>query len=152
GWGDESTMPIVELAQRLEEVGVRALTIHCRTANMGHDGQADWRWAQQAQAGGSMPGVVDGDIRRGNGCPRALEVTGCAGVMIGRRAIEHPWIFREARARLSHAPRVAAPDRNERIGLCREHLRLLIEDHGVRRGLRAMRRFYPGYLRQVPQA
>ena len=50
GWGPESDMPIVELARRLEDVGVRAITIHCRTAQMGHDGNADWSWAARAKA------------------------------------------------------------------------------------------------------
>ena len=115
GWGDEDRMPIVDLARRLEDAGVRALTIHCRTAKMGHDGKADWSWAKRAREAVSIPVIVNGDIRTANDCHRALEATGCAGVMIGRRAIEHPWIFREARARLDHAPQPAAPSVSERL-------------------------------------
>ncbi|HKP57278.1 MAG TPA: tRNA-dihydrouridine synthase [Polyangiales bacterium] len=152
GWGDEARMPVVDLARRLEDAGVRAITIHCRTAKMGHEGDADWSWAARARETVKIPVIVNGDIRTANDCHRALERTGCAGVMIGRRAIQHPWIFREARARLDHRPQLAAPSIGERFGICREHLRAMAEDRGPRQAVRAMRRFYPGYLRQVPDA
>lgn len=54
GWGPESEMPIIDLARRLEDVGVEALTIHCRTANMGHSGKADWTWAAKAREVGTL--------------------------------------------------------------------------------------------------
>src|ERR1043166_6209543 len=98
GWGPESHMPIVDLARRLEDVGVRALTIHCRTAQQGHDGAADWSWARRAQELVRIPVVVNGDVRSAADVRRALAETGCAAVMIGRQAIEYPWIFREAEA------------------------------------------------------
>jgi len=150
GWGGEDEMPIVDLARRLEDAGVRALTIHCRTAKMGHDGDADWSWAQKVREVVSIPVIVNGDVRSANDAHRALVVTGCAGVMIGRRAIEHPWIFREARARLDHAPKPPTPSLEERFALCREHLSAMCEDRGERRGVRAMRRAYAGYLRTLP--
>jgi nifR3 family TIM-barrel protein len=150
GWGGEDKMPIVELARRLEDAGVRAIAIHCRTAAMGHEGSADWSWAARVREVVTIPVIVNGDVRTANECHRALQQTGCAGVMIGRRAIEHPWIFREARARLDHRPQVAAPSSSERIELCREHLVAMADDRGDRLAVRAMRRFYAGYLRQVP--
>jgi nifR3 family TIM-barrel protein len=152
GWGDEASMPIVDLARRLEDVGVRALTIHCRTAKKGYAGAADWSWARRAREVVSIPVIVNGDIRTANDCKRALDQTGCAGVMIGRRAIEHPWIFREARARLDHAPHVPAPTLEERLALCRDHLLAMTEQRGERRAVRAMRRCYPRYLHKVPDA
>lgn len=152
GWGDEDRMPIVDLARRLEDSGVRAITIHCRTAKMGHDGAADWSWAARVREAVSIPVIVNGDVRTSNDCHRAIERTGCAGVMIGRRAIEHPWIFREARARLDHRPQVAAPSVRERIAVCREHVTAMAADRGERLTMRAMQRFYPGYLRLVPRA
>jgi tRNA-dihydrouridine synthase len=108
-------MPIVELAQRLADVGVAALTIHCRTAQMGHSGEADWRWAQRAQAAVAIPVVVNGDVRSGTDAARALRETGCAGVMVGRAAIDYPWIFREARACIAGRPPVAPPSAAERL-------------------------------------
>lgn len=152
GWGDEADMPIVDLARRLEDAGVRAITLHCRTVRMGHEGDADWRWAQRVREVVSIPVIVNGDIRTANDCQKALESTGCAGVMIGRRAIEHPWIFREARARLDHAPKPASPTAAERVALTEQHLLALEADRGPRRALRAAARFYPGYLGRLPDA
>jgi nifR3 family TIM-barrel protein len=150
GWGEEDQMPIVDLARRLEDAGVRALTIHCRTAKMGHGGAADWSWARRAREVVSIPVIVNGDVRTANDCARALSLTDCQGVMIGRRAIEHPWIFREARARLDHTGKLPAPTLDERFAVCREHLLAMAEDRGERRAVRAMRRAYPGYLKPLP--
>lgn len=152
GWGDEDKLPIVDLARGLEDAGIRAIAIHCRTAAMGHDGAADWSWARRVREVVAIPVIVNGDVRTANDCHRALQHTGCAGVMIGRRAIEHPWVFREARARLDHRPQVAAPSVEERIAACREHLLAMVDDRGERLAVRAMRRFYTGYLRQVPDS
>jgi tRNA-dihydrouridine synthase B len=152
GWGDEQSMPIVDIARRLEDVGVRALTVHCRTAKMGYAGDADWSWAQKTREAVSIPVIVNGDIQTAADCERALEMTGCAGAMIGRRAIQHPWIFREARAWLDGRRPQLAPSLLERLELCLEHLSAMREQRGEDRAMRAMRSHYPGYLRTVPHA
>ncbi|MBN8612590.1 MAG: tRNA-dihydrouridine synthase family protein [Deltaproteobacteria bacterium] len=146
GWSFDDELPIVELAKRLEGVGVRALTIHCRTANMGHSGKADWSWAKKAKDVVSIPVIVNGDVNGADEAETALRETGCNGVMVGRRAIEHPWVFREIRARIDRGETVAPPTREERFALCREHLAACIEERGEMRAVRAMRRYYPGYL------
>lgn len=151
GWGDEAELPIVELARKLQDVGVRALTVHCRTARMGHTGAADWSWAARAQAAVRIPVIVNGDIRNANDAKRALEQTGCKGVMIGRRAIEHPWVFREVRARLAHQSKPNAPSLAERVALCREHLLLRAQAQGARRALYMLSKLYAGYLGKGPQ-
>lgn len=114
GWGSEAEMPIVDLARRLEDAGAAGLTIHCRTAQAGHEGPADWRWAALAQEAVAIPVLVNGDVRSAEDAVRALLETGCAGVMIGRAAIDQPWIFREARARLAGG-RPARTTERERI-------------------------------------
>jgi tRNA-dihydrouridine synthase B len=146
GYGPESHMPILDLARRLEDAGISALTIHCRTAQMGHSGQADWTWAQKAREGVSIPIIVNGDVKTADDAERALELTNCAGVMVGRRAIEHPWVFREIRARLDHNETVAPPSPEERIALCREHLEANVEARGEPYGVRCTRRHLSGYL------
>ena len=146
GYGPESHMPIVDLARRLEDAGVAALTIHCRTAKMGHSGAADWTWAAKAREVVSIPVLVNGDVKSADDAKRAIESTGCAGVMIGRRAIEHPWIFREANALLREGVHVAAPTDDERIELCKTHLRANVEERGEQAGVRCTRRHLSGYL------
>ncbi len=146
GWGPESHMPILDLARRLEDVGVAALTVHCRTAQMGHSGSADWSWAARAREGVSMPVIVNGDIDGGPAAAKALADTGCAGVMVGRRAIEHPWVFREIRARLEQGIDLAPPTPDERLSLCEEHLVANAAARGESRGVRCTRRHLAGYL------
>ncbi len=152
GYGPESHMPIVELAKRLEDVGVAALTIHCRTAQMGHSGAADWNWAKLARVGVSIPVLVNGDVKTAQDAQRALQETDCAGVMVGRRAIEHPWVFREIRSLLDHGVEHAAPTPKERFDLCREHLEANVAERGEPHGVRCTRRHLSGYLSGLPGA
>ena len=152
GWGPESHMPIVDLARRLEDAGVRALTVHCRTASMGHSGNADWSWAGRAREKVTIPVLVNGDVCTGEDAERAIAETGCAGVMVGRRAIEHPWVFREARARLDHGVDLPGPTADERIELCRVHLQANVDLRGEPWGVRVTRRHLSGYLRGLPGA
>jgi tRNA-dihydrouridine synthase B len=152
GLGPESQMPIVDLARRLEDAGVAAITIHCRTAQMGHSGAADWSWAARAREGVGVPVLVNGDVRSAADAKRAMQETGCAGVMVGRRAIEHPWIFREARALLERGAEMAPPSAAERIALCREHLIENVARRGEPFGVHCTRRHLSGYLRGLPGA
>lgn len=139
GWGPESELPIVDLARRLEDVGVAAITIHCRVATAGHDGAADWSWARRAREVVAIPVIVNGDVRTADDAVRALATTGCAGVMIGRGAIEHPWVFREARAALAGLPH-APPTHAERITMYRMIVDGNVAQRGARLGLGVSRR------------
>jgi tRNA-dihydrouridine synthase B len=152
GYGPESHMPIVDLARRLEDAGVAALTIHCRTAAMGHSGAADWAWAGRAREVVSIPVIVNGDVKSAEDAKRALDETKCAGVMVGRRAIEHPWVFQEARALLDRGVTLPAPTPADRIALCREHLLANVAYRGQPFGVRVTRRHMSGYLRGIPGA
>jgi nifR3 family TIM-barrel protein len=149
GIGVEEEMPIVDLARRLEDAGVAALTIHCRTAKMGYTGQADWEWAARAQAVVKMPVIVNGDIRTADDVERALKETGCAGVMIGRGAIAHPWIFREVHQHRAGLP-VTPPTPAERLRFLRAHLIENVRVRGEGSGVTYSRRYLAGYLTDVP--
>ena len=152
GLGPESHMPILDLARRLEDAGVAAITIHCRTAQMGHSGAADWSWAARAREGVGIPIIVNGDVRTATDAKRALDETGCAGVMVGRRAIEHPWVFREVRALLDRGEAVSLPSAAERLALCREHLIANVAQRGLPFGVHCTRRHLAGYLKGMSGA
>jgi tRNA-dihydrouridine synthase B len=147
GWDEQAAVTVVDLAPRLEQAGVAAITVHCRTARMGHKGDADWSWAARVQAAVKIPVVVNGDINSAEDAQRALAQTGCAAVMVGRRAIEHPWIFREIRALLERGVALAPPTAEERISLCKEHLAGNVEARGEHFGVCVTRRHLSGYLK-----
>lgn len=148
GYGPESEMPIVDLARRLEDAGVAALTIHCRTAKMGHSGAADWSWAAKARSVVKIPVIVNGDVRSADDHRRALAETGCEATMIGRRAIEHPWVFRE----IVSAPGLGGPTDDERLALCATHLRANAAVRSEIHGVRCTRRHLTGYLKGLHNA
>ncbi|MBK9035821.1 MAG: tRNA-dihydrouridine synthase family protein [Myxococcales bacterium] len=143
GWGPESDMPIVDLARRLEDVGVAGLTIHCRTAQQGHGGAADWSWARRAREVVAMPVTVNGDVATADDAARALAETGCAAVMIGRAAVSYPWVFREARAWLARGARVAPATADERRVMYRDLLAANVAARGPVFGVRVTRRHVP---------
>ncbi len=139
GWGPEAPMPIVDLARRLEDAGIAGLAIHCRTADMGHKGPADWTWARRAREAVAIPVIVNGDVQTADDAVRALAETGCAGVMIGRAAIAHPWIFREARALLAGAS-LAPPTDAERRAVYREIVEASVAARGEAAGVASAKR------------
>ena len=94
-----------------------------------------------------IPVIVNGDVRSAADAERALRETGCAAVMVGRRAIEHPWVFREARALLERGEEVAPPTPAERIALCCEHLMANVAMRGEPYGVHCTRRHLAGYLK-----
>ncbi len=150
GFGHEAEMPIVDLARRLEDAGVQAITVHCRTAKMGYEGEADWTHARRVREAVSIPVVVNGDVRSAADAVRALAETGCDAVMVGRRAIEHPWIFREIRAALDGRPAPAPPDAAERLALYRSLLLANVARRGEKAGVAVTRRHLAGFLAGVP--
>jgi len=139
GW-DTTQLPILDLVRRLEDVGVAAITIHCRTAVSGHSGPADWRWAARAREAVAIPIIVNGDVRTGEDAQRALAETGCAAAMIGRGAIDHPWAFREARALLAGIA-IEPPTVAERCALYAAAVTHNVELRGERVGVPVSRRY-----------
>jgi tRNA-dihydrouridine synthase len=127
---------------------VAAITLHCRTALQRHEGRADWSWAARVREAVSIPVVLNGGVETAADVLRAFAETGCAGVMIGRAALNHPWIFREVRQLMAGQP-TTPPSPAERLALCRRHLLQNVEARGERRGVMALRRHLQGYLSGV---
>lgn len=146
GW-DAQSIQIVDVARMLQDEGVRALAVHCRTRAQGHKGEADWSWIPRIKAAVDIPVILNGDVVDATSARAAFEQTDCDAVMIGRAAIRHPWIFREVRHHLETGQLLAEPTPRERAALCLQHLRLNVEHYGERYGLIGMRRHYSGYFR-----
>ena len=146
GW-DQESIRIVEVAKMLEDIGVQALVIHCRTRAQGHKGAVDYEWIPRVKDAVSIPIILNGDVVSPQIVKDAFDSTGCDGVMIGRGAISHPWIFREAQHYLKTGELLPEPTLKERAELCIKHVNLAVEHDGERYALIGMRRHYAGYFR-----
>ncbi|MBI2504881.1 MAG: tRNA dihydrouridine synthase DusB [Candidatus Latescibacteria bacterium] len=151
GW-DARNIRIVEVARMLEDLGVRALTLHCRTRTQGHQGAVDYSWVPRIKAAVSIPVILNGDVVAPQDVQRAFAETGCDGVMIGRGAIQNPWIFRQTHHYLNTSQLLPLPSLAERASLCLEHLRLAVARKGPSAALAGLRRHYAGYFRGLPGA
>lgn len=146
GW-DTDSIHIIDIAKRLEDVGIQALTIHCRTRSMGHKGEADWSWIPRVKEVVKIPVVLNGNVLSAYDVKRAFEETGADGVMIARGAIGNPWIFSESKDLLTKGYITDKINEEKRVEICLKHLKLAIEVKGVRRGILEHRKYYPGYLK-----
>lgn len=151
GW-DDNSRNIVEVAERLQDVGIAALTIHGRTREQMYKGSADWTLIGEVKNNSriNIPIFGNGDV---DGPQKALEMKtryGVDGVMIGRASIGHPWIFREIRHFLETGEELAAPTIEERVSVCRAHLEKSIAWKGEVLGVLEMRRHYTNYFKGLP--
>ena len=96
GW-DEKSVNAVDVAKMLEDCGIRAIAVHGRTRSQGYGGEADWEVIDEVARAVTMPVIGNGDITCGADVLRRKQQTAVAGVMIGRAAMHHPWVFREAK-------------------------------------------------------
>ncbi len=151
GW-DENNIQILEIAKRLEDIGVAALTVHCRTRKMGHRGEPDWNWISRIKEVVKIPVVLNGGVFTPQDVRRAFDETNADAVMIARGAIGNPWIFLEAKELLSKGFISTSIDEELRIKTCLKHLKLAIEIKGERRAVIEHRKFYSGYLKGLHHA
>ena len=150
GW-DTASIRIVEVAELCEAVGIQALSVHCRTRDQGHRGFADWSWVSRIKERVGIPVIANGDIDTPQSIRTVFERTGADGVMVGRGAINNPWIFKEAKHFLRTGVVPPPPTLEERVRTLLEHLRLSVEFKGTRKGVIEMRKHYSGYLRGIPR-
>lgn len=147
GW-DSDSIVILDVARMLEQAGVQALTVHCRTREQGYKGQADWTWLERIKQATSMPLIGNGDVTTPEDARRMFE-TGVDGVMIGRGAIDNPWLFGQIKHYLATGEKAEEPGIRERFEVCLRHLKAAVEYRGMK-GMYAFRKHYSGYLKGVP--
>ena len=149
GW-DENSIVIVDVAKTLEEIGIQALTVHCRIRPQGNKGEADWSWIKRIKDSGvSIPVVLNGNIKTPEDVKYAFENYEPDAVMIGQGAINNPWIFNQSKS-LMKKGYYDEPSIEERIDTCISHLTLCCELKGEHYGTMEFRKHYSGYLRELP--
>jgi tRNA-dihydrouridine synthase B len=150
GW-DALSINILDVAKRLEDAGAAALTIHCRTRSQGHSGEPDWSWIAKVKEVVKIPVALNGGIFQASDVVNAFYQTNADAVMIARGAIEHPWIFREAKQLLEGLP-VSEVTNEERIHTALRHLRYSIEIKDLRSAIIPFRKYYAGYLKRLKRS
>ena len=151
GW-DESSINIEEVAERLQDAGISALTIHARTRSQMYKGHSDWNYIAKVKNNPRIhiPIFGNGDI---DNPEKALEYRnkyGVDGIMIGRAAIGYPWIFREIKHYFATGELLAPPTIADRVAAARNHLIWSVEWKGERQGVLEMRRHYANYFKGLP--
>jgi tRNA-dihydrouridine synthase B len=150
GW-DFDSINIIEVAERLQDIGVQALSIHGRTRSQLYKGEADWSWIAKVKDHPriTIPIFGNGDV---DSPQKALEYKnkyGVDGIMIGRAAIGYPWFFREVKHYFATGEILPPPTIEERIDVIRQHLRASVAWKGPRIGIFEMRRHYANYLKGI---
>lgn len=151
GWDDNSKI-IVELAERLQDVGIKALTIHGRTRCQLYKGAADWTLIGEVKNNPRMhiPIIGNGDINDGPSAAAAFDRYGVDGIMVGRATFGRPWIFREIKHYLRHGEEMPPLSVAEKVALARRQLQLSLQYKGEKRGIYEMRRHLSCYFKGLP--
>ena len=150
GW-DDNSIKIVEVAKRLQDVGIQALTIHGRTRKQMYKGEANWDYIAQVKNSPdiTIPIFGNGDINSPEKAKEYKEKYGVDGIMIGRAAIGNPWVFNQIKHFLKEGKFLNKPDIKERINVVKKHLEFSIKWKGEKLGLIEMRRHYTNYFRAI---
>jgi tRNA-dihydrouridine synthase B len=151
GW-DDSSKDIVEIAERLQDVGISALTIHGRTRAQLYKGNADWTLIGQVKNNPRMkiPIIGNGDIITPQSAREAFDRYGVDGIMIGRATVGKPWLFREIRHFLDTGELLPPMTLQEKVDLARLQFRKSLEVKGIPRGVYEMRRHFSNYFKGLP--
>ncbi len=151
GW-DDNTRNIEEVALRLQDVGIKALSIHGRTRAQLYKGEADWSLIAKVKNNPAIhiPIFGNGDIDSPEKCVEYKNRYGVDGVMIGRAAIGYPWIFNEIKHFIQTGEHLPPPTIEQRVAVIRKHLLGSVEWKGPIAGITEMRRHYANYLKGLP--
>ena len=152
GW-DESSKYIVEVAERLQDVGIEAISIHGRTRKQMYKGEANWDLIREVKENPRMniPVFGNGDVDSPETAKLKKEKYNVDGIMIGRGAIGNPWIFKKIKEYLNSGKIINEPTITEKIEMILMHLDLSIKWKGEKLGVLEMRRHYSNYLRNLPE-
>ena len=150
GWNEE-TKYIVEVAERLQDVGIKGISIHGRTRKQMYKGEADWTLIGEVKNNPRMhiPVFGNGDITTPEDVVRVKNNYGVDGVMIGRASIGYPWIFNEIKHFMAKGEHLAKPVIQDRIDAARRHLEMSIKWKGEKLGVLEMRRHYGNYFKGI---
>jgi nifR3 family TIM-barrel protein len=148
GW-DDNTKNIVDVAERLQDIGISALSIHGRTRSQMYKGPADWTLIGAVKNNQRMkiPIFGNGDVDSPEAAVRLKNTYGVDGVMIGRATIGYPWIFKEIKHYLKTGEKLAPPTISQRVDVCKQHLDFSIRWKGDFTGIVEMRRHYANYFK-----
>ena len=151
GW-DSTSINIDEVAERLQETGIKALTIHARTRAQMYKGEADWEHISRIKQNPNIeiPIFGNGDIDSPEKALEYKQKYACDGIMIGRAAIGYPWIFNEIKHFFKTGEHLPAPKIEDRLLAVRQHAEWSAEWKGEKLGLIEMRQHYSNYFRGVP--
>lgn len=151
GW-DDKTRNIEEVAERLQDVGIKALAIHGRTRCQMYKGEADWSLIGKVKNNPriKIPIFGNGDIDSPEKAVEYKTRYGVDGIMIGRAAIGYPWIFNEIKHFIKTGEHLPSPTISDRIAVCRKHLNFSVQWKGPVVGINEMRRHYANYLKGLP--
>jgi tRNA-dihydrouridine synthase B len=151
GWDDDSKN-VYEVAERLQDVGIQALTIHGRTRAQLYKGEADWSLIREIKRNPriKIPIFGNGDVDSPEKAANWRMEYEVDGIMIGRAAIGYPWIFREVKHFFKTGEHLPGPTIEERIEVCRTHLDKSLEWKGPKTGIFEMRRHYANYFKGLP--
>jgi nifR3 family TIM-barrel protein len=151
GW-DDSSINILEVAERLQDVGIKALSIHARTRAQMYKGEANWAWIAKVKENQRMhiPIFGNGDVDSPQKALEYRQKYGPDGIMIGRASIGYPWIFREIKHYFATGELLAPPDIHERVAAARQHLSDSLAWKGLKLGVLEMRRHYAPYFKDLP--
>jgi len=148
GW-DSNSITIFEVAEICAGEGLSALTIHARTRDQHHDGEANWDWIRAVKDKATLPIIGNGDIRAAQDAIDMFNYTGCDGVMVARGAVTNPWIFRDIKNLKEHGTLPPEAGLENRITTCLRHLEMEVELKGERRGILEFRKYYHGYFHSI---
>ena len=150
GW-DQDSINIMDIALRLQDVGISALTIHGRTRCQMYTGAADWNVIASVKNNPAItiPIIGNGDIDSGEKAKQCLDMSHVDGLMIGRAAIGNPWIFNQIKADLKDGSIIAPPSIEQRVEMCRRHILMSVDYKGEKRSILEMRHHYGCYFRAI---